>query len=121
MRNASLAGVLCVLVLGLAVPAAPAPEKADKPKDLIVGKWLPDGDKDKPIIEFTKDGKVTVSGTQGDKKFEAKGTYTFAKGKDNVVEVEIDKTKDTLTVTVTKDQLTTVDSKGKKETFKRVK
>jgi len=121
MRIAYLAGVLGLLALSL--PAAPAPDKADKPKDLIVGKWMPDKDKDNVTLEFAKDGKLVVKQGDGDKKVEISGTYKFVK--DDTMDVELDfmgkKMKETLTVTVAKDELTTVDSKGKKETFKRVK
>ena len=37
-------------------------KKAEKAKDLIVGKWAPtkEKDKDKGVLEFTKDGKVAI-------------------------------------------------------------
>jgi len=128
MRIANLAGVLSLLVLGLSLPAAPAPEKkADKPQDLILGKWRAEDAKTKEdvVIEFTKDGKVLVKKTTDDgKTAEVGGVYKFAA--DDKIDVEIDfgegqKKKETLTVKVTKDELTTTDSKDKKETFKRVK
>src|SRR5437660_224195 len=121
MRIAYRVGVLSLFALGLMLsPASAAEKKADKPKDLIVGKWAPNDEKtkDKVVIEFTKDGKVLVTATEDGKKMEIKGTYKFAT--DDKVDIEMDfmgeKKKETMTVKVTKDELTTTDSKDKKET-----
>jgi len=122
MRIVILVGVLSLLALGLTLSPACA---ADKAKDLIIGKWTPTEEKakDKFTLEFTKDGKIIIMADEGGKKVEVKGTYKFTA--DDKVDIEIEfmgqKKKDTLTVTVTKDELTTVDGDKKKDTFKRVK
>jgi uncharacterized protein (TIGR03066 family) len=127
MRSAYLTGVLGLFVLALSLSAAPAPEKKeDKPKDLILGKWSREDPKTKEtvVIEFTKDGKVLIKATAEGKKLEFGGVYTFAT--EDKIDVEINfgegqKKKETLTVKVTKDELTTTDARDKKETFNRVK
>jgi uncharacterized protein (TIGR03066 family) len=93
---------------------------ADKPKDLIVGKWEPVENKGQaPTIEFTKDGKLKISIAQ----MTIEGTYKFLD--DNNVEVEISfmgqTQKEKMKVECTKDEMTTTDSKNKAEKFKRVK
>jgi uncharacterized protein (TIGR03066 family) len=121
MRRATIVGLCFVLVLGLCVTSAQA---ADKASDLIVGKWEPKDTKQKGTVEFTKDNKVLLKIEGPDMKIiEVTGTYKFTG--DDKVEVELnfmgEKMKEELKVTVTKDELVTVDSKDKKETFKRVK
>jgi uncharacterized protein (TIGR03066 family) len=126
MRTAYLASGLSVLALALLLAPARAEEKkADKPQDLIVGKWVPakESDKEKGTVEFTKDGKVILKLMEGDKKIDINGTYKFIT--DDKVEVELDfmgeKKKETLKVKVTKDELTSVDEKDREEKFKRAK
>jgi uncharacterized protein (TIGR03066 family) len=128
MRRATIVGLCFVLVLGLSVTSAHA---ADKASDLIVGKWEPKDTKQKGTVEFIpKDAKNTTEGKvllkiedPAGKVIEVNGTYKFTG--DDKVEVELnfmgEKMKEELKVTVTKDELVTVDSKDKKETFKRVK
>jgi uncharacterized protein (TIGR03066 family) len=91
---------------------------------LIIGKWEPKDGKQKGTVEFTKDNKVLLKIEGPDMKvIEVTGTYKF--NGDEKVEVELnfmgEKMKEELKVTVTKDELTTIDSKDKKEIFKRVK
>jgi uncharacterized protein (TIGR03066 family) len=126
MRTAYLASVLSVLALAmLLAPARAKEKKADKPQDLIVGKWVPakESDKEKGTVEFTKDGKVILKLMEGDKKIDINGTYKFIT--DDKVEVELDfmgeKKKETLKIKVTKDELTSVDEKDREEKFKRAK
>jgi uncharacterized protein (TIGR03066 family) len=125
MRTAYLCGLCGLFALGLLLaPAYADDKKADETaKDLIVGKWMPTKEKDKATLEFTKDGKVTITETVGDKKMEVTGTYKFIA--DDKMEVELSiggKTqKETLKVKVTKDELTTTDSMDKTDTFKRAK
>jgi len=126
MRIAYRIGVLSLLALSLLLsPASAAEKKDEKAKDLIVGKWAPTDDKakDKVVLEFTKDGKIILTITDDGKKMEVKGTYKFTA--DDKMETEIEfmgeKKKETLTVTVTKDELTTIDEGKKKDIFKRVK
>ncbi len=126
MRNLYLTGGLSVLAVAvLLAPAWAEEKKADKPQDLIVGKWIPaqEKDKEKGTVEFTKEGKVLLKLMEGDKKFDINGTYKFTS--DDKMEVELDfmgeKKKETLKVKVTKDELTTVDEKDREEKFKRAK
>ncbi len=61
----------CALA-GLMVATAQADDKVDAKR--IIGKWEPSEKKEKLVIEFTKDGKVIMT---GDKKDETPtGTYT---------------------------------------------
>ena len=125
MRTAALPALLTLLTLALSLSAAPAPEKKDKPQDLIVGKWSREDPKtkEKIVIEFTKDGKVVIKGTPPDKgkDLEITGVYKFITDEKVEVELSGDKKKETLKVKVTKDELTTTDARDKPETFKRVK
>jgi uncharacterized protein (TIGR03066 family) len=125
MRGIRLATLASVALL-LAFTAAPL-LAADKPKDLIVGKWepkqLPEGVK--VTIEFTKDGKITVAGKAGDKEFKGSGTYKFVDDDTMETEMEImgmkDKSK-TKIVKISKEELITRDEgKKEEEKFKRVK
>jgi uncharacterized protein (TIGR03066 family) len=116
-----LVGTAC-LVLVVAAAAGAAEEAKDKPKDLIVGKWQPvKEDKHELILEFKKDGTLKVEAKKEGKAIDGKYRFT----KDDEMEVEMsfmgETRKDTLTVKVTREALTTKDSKGKEETFKKVK
>jgi uncharacterized protein (TIGR03066 family) len=96
---------------------------ADKPKDLILGKWEMSRDKQKISLEFAKDGILKVRLTNDDKNTDVEGKYKFVD--DDNMEVELvymgDTKKEKLKVVVTKEELTTTDGAGKKETFKRTK
>jgi len=114
IRTMLAVGVVLCIAVGTPLVAA------DKPKDLIVGKWEPTEKKDQtPVIEFTKDGKVKISIQQ----LKIEGTYKFLD--DNNMEVETtfmgQTKKEKMKVEVTKDELTTTDPKGEIEKFKRVK
>src|SRR5438270_904815 len=69
---------------GLCGPAAVADEKDDHGKK-IVGKWKVTATKtDAPVgmlVEFTKDGKLTLSATDQGKEHRAEGTYSVEKDK----------------------------------------
>ncbi len=117
MRVAAVLGAGLILCAGLVSIA----QAQDKPKDLIVGKWE-SGGADKGVIEFTKDGKlkITVRETSAD------GTYKFIDEKmEKMIEVTVSLGGQTLTekltIAVTKDELTTTDSKNMTEKFKRAK
>jgi len=125
-----MVGLCCVLLFGLSAVSAqekkapPEGTNNNKASELIVGKWEPKEGKQKGTVEFTKDNKVLLKiEDPAGKVIEVNGTYTF-KG-DDKIEVELtfmgEKMKEELKVTVTKDELVTVDSKDKKETFKKVK
>jgi uncharacterized protein (TIGR03066 family) len=96
---------------------------ADKPKDLILGKWEMSRDKHKVSLEFVKDNVLKVRLTTDDKNIDVEGKYTFVD--DDNIEVELvymgETKKEKLKVVVTKEELTTTDGAGKKETFKRTK
>ena len=116
----SLLVVTVVLVAGIGLPAV----AADKPKDVIVGKWEPVDDKsDSATIEFLKDGRLKITAILGTMKLSYDGTYKFVD--DNNIETEPTfqgkTTKDKLKVEVTKDTLTTTDSTGRADKLRRVK
>ena len=116
----------CAAVLALACGASVAGQaKVDAKK--LVGKWAPVPDKDKKekgpalTIEFTADGKVSMTVGAPGAEHRAEGTYKLAGDKLAVLlrvgEAEV---KDTLTVKkLTDTELTTEDSKGKSETLRR--
>jgi uncharacterized protein (TIGR03066 family) len=114
----------CALVLVLAVAAgAGADDKVDGKK--LIGKWEPkEAKKDmKMVIEFTKDGKLTVTADGGGKEFKVEGTYKLDGNKVamnlKLGEMEI---KDSFTITkLTDDELDGENKEGKKESFKKVK
>src|SRR5215831_3701748 len=118
-------GASLVLLLGLFVVVPLHAE--DKAKDLIVGKWEPA--KPPPgatvVIEFTKDGKVLMTGTSNKKDFKLEGKYKLAD--ETTMEITFEqngkvKTDKTKIVKLNKDELVTKDEKDKEEqTFKRVK
>jgi uncharacterized protein (TIGR03066 family) len=115
MRVVRIAALACfVLLLGTAVASAQA-----KPQDLIIGKWSSTDPKDPGILEFTKDGKLLISAGQ----IKIEGTYKF--NSDTEMEVALtfggETKKEKLKVKVTKDELTTTDSGGKEDKFKRAK
>jgi uncharacterized protein (TIGR03066 family) len=112
--------LLSLLALGLMLSPTWAAQKKDQAKELIVGKWKPDGKgKEKWTLAFTEDGQFIISGETDGKKVELKGTYKFTG--DDKIETDVDKKKETITVIVTKDDLTTLDSRKNSDTFKRVK
>jgi uncharacterized protein (TIGR03066 family) len=117
---------LVAMVLVLAFTAAPLAAQ-DKAKDLIVGKWepvkAPPGAK--IVIEFTKDGKVVMTGTANQKDIKLEGKYKFTDDKTMQISFEQGgkaKTDTTKIVKLTKDELVTKDENDKEEqSFKRVK
>lgn len=127
MRRIYLTG-LCLAVLGVlsAVAPATAQEKDQaKTKDLIVGKWtlVKSEQEIKGTLEFTKDGKVKISFTPPEgEAVSVEGTYKVTA--EDKIEVELEsmekKQTESLTVKVTKEELTTTDSRGQTVTFKRV-
>jgi uncharacterized protein (TIGR03066 family) len=125
MRIARLA-VLASLVV-LFTGSAALLHAEDKPKDLIVGKWEPTNAPKglKFVIEFSKDGKVAITGKAGEKEIKANGTYKFTD--DNTMQTEITfdgkkEAKKVKIIKVTKDELVTRDEGDKEdEKFKRIK
>ena len=118
----------CVAVLALACAATAAGQgKIDAKK--LVGKWEPVPDKDKKdklpgmLIEFTADGKVSMTVGGPGAEYKAEGTYKLEADKLAVkLKVGDKEVTDTLTIKkLTDDELTTEDSKGKAENLKRKK
>ena len=116
---------LAVLLMGSA--AFSADDKKDEKIDgkKLLGKWEPaEAKKDaKLVIEFAKDGKLTISGDGGGKDIKIDGTYKIDGNKISIaLTFGGQEQKETLTVTkLTDDEMSTQDSKGKKESLKRVK
>jgi uncharacterized protein (TIGR03066 family) len=122
MRVARLA-VMASLVVILAASLSPL-RAADKPKDLIVGKWKPTKEKDKDsVLDFQKDGKLKITLNA---ELSIDGSYKFLDDDTMEVELTFKGKTDTIKmkVKVTKDELiTTQDKNGKKkeDKFKRIK
>jgi len=123
-------GGAAVLALACGVSLAAGQAKVDGKK--LVGKWVPAPDKDKKdksdkqtamTIEFTADGKVSMTVGAAGAEYKAEGTYKLAADKLTVqLRVGDADVKDTLTVKkLTDDELTTEDSKGKVEALRRKK
>jgi uncharacterized protein (TIGR03066 family) len=113
-------GVLLVVAVGF------ADEKIDAKK--LIGKWQPTSTKENVIIEFTKDGKLSLSAPDPAGKTEkTEGTYKLDGNKLSVAVKFMDaEEKQDVTITkLTDDELETEftdkDGKVKKETLKRVK
>jgi uncharacterized protein (TIGR03066 family) len=116
----------CGLAVALAVAAgAAAQDKKDDKVDAkkLIGKWQPAEKKENVTIEFTKDGKLFVTADVAGKAEKLEGTYKLD-GNKLTVGLKVGGSDQTETMTVTKltdDELVTEDSKGKKETLKKVK
>ncbi|AMV23937.1 Lipocalin-like protein [Gemmata sp. SH-PL17] len=100
-----------------------ADDKIDSKK--LVGKWSTENKElgAKVVIDFAKDGKLTVTVTgKGEKEVQIKGTYKLTGDKLVMTMVGGDKEhKETLTVVeLDDDELVTKDSKGHKDTYERV-
>src|SRR5262249_30273703 len=121
MRSLSLA-VASLMVFATA-SLVTGEEKKDDNKTLLVGVWeLTKGESLPPgsTLEFTKDGKLklTVEPEKG-KKITIDGTYEVKGDSILVTMKEGDKEhKETLTIKLSKDELTTIDEKKKSDTFK---
>jgi uncharacterized protein (TIGR03066 family) len=111
---------IAVLAVVALLSAAGVVRAEDKPQQLILGRWEPVDGKDKAVVEFLKDGKLKISS----RDVTLEGSYKFID--DKTLEVKVvfggnEQAPSRLTVTVTKDELTTEEAgKGKKERFKRV-
>lgn len=111
------------LVVALTCGAAAAADKLDGKK--LVGKWEPVMPKkdEGMVMEFTKDGKLTVTGKMNDKEVTIQGTYELKDDKLSFalkfMDIEI---KETVTLTkLTDDEMEGKDKDGKVEGFKKVK
>jgi uncharacterized protein (TIGR03066 family) len=94
-------------------------------KKVIVGKWQPAEEKN-AVIEFTPDGKlhVKISDPPGkEKPHLIDGSYKWldASTVEATLTEEGESIVEKLTVSIDGDTMSTIDSKGKKEKFSRVK
>ena len=107
--------------------ASAADDKKDETIDLkkIVGKWEPsEGKKDfKVLAEFTDKGKLSLWITVMEKTDKIEGTYTVDGNKlDLTLSIGGKEQKEVLTILkLTDEEMATEDSRGMKETFKRIK
>lgn len=107
----------CALVLA-AYCGARAEDKIDAKK--LVGKWET---KDKDVIEFTKDGKMTLTAKSGDKELKYEGTYKVDGNKLSAT-IKVDDRERTQKRTIAKltdAELMTKGEEGEEETFVRIK
>jgi uncharacterized protein (TIGR03066 family) len=111
------------LVLMLACGTAFAEEKFDAKK--LVGKWEPTAPKkgDAMVMEFTKDGKVIVTGSLDGKEVKIEGTYKLDGEKLSFkLTFNTETVDESVTITkLTDDELEGKDKKGEVEAFKKVK
>jgi uncharacterized protein (TIGR03066 family) len=112
----------CALTLVLCCGVS-AEDKIDAKK--LVGKWEPKEKKEggSAVIEFTKDGKVTITLAAKGKEVKFDGTYKVDGNKVTTTMKFGDKERtDTQTITkLTDTELVSKDEKGKEETLLRVK
>ena len=124
MRALLGCGAAAILVFSA---ASAADDKKDEPIDLkkILGKWEPsEAKKDfKAMAEFADKGKLSLWITVMEKTDKIEGTYTVDGNKlDLTLSIGGKEQKETLTILkLTDEEMATEDSKGKKETFKRIK
>jgi uncharacterized protein (TIGR03066 family) len=123
----SLQWLAAGLIVGLVGAGARAEDKPDYAK-LIVGKWeaskvdegtLPPG----AIVEFTKDGKIKLTGKKGDAEMAFEGTYTVEKDTFTIaMKVGDQEHKQTITITKISDsEMATKNAEGKVVELKRKK
>lgn len=118
-------GLALVTVLGLVATtgATAGQDKIDGKK--LIGKWTPkdEAKAGKMVAEFTKDGKLIISGDLGGKELKIDGTYKLD-GNKLTMTLKIGDKEQSETVTITKltdDVMEGEDKGGKKEAFTRVK
>ncbi|MBY0457905.1 MAG: TIGR03066 family protein [Gemmataceae bacterium] len=116
---------LVVALFGGAGVAGAARQDAKIDGKKLVGKWEPAKPKagEKMVMEFTKDGKLIVTGDMGGKELKLEGTYKLDGNKlsfaINFMGTEI---KETVTITkLTDDEMEGEDKDKKAEAFKRIK
>jgi uncharacterized protein (TIGR03066 family) len=120
-------GCLAIGLVGSASGRAPAPAKEPSNKEKLVGTWAPAKAPEgapEATIEFTKDGKLTVTAKVGEKTITLEGTYKLDGDKLAVTMKGPDGKEKEETVTITKltdEVLVTKDGKGKEEEFKKKK
>ena len=102
-----------------------AEEKKDEKIDAkkLVGKWEPKEKGAAGVVEFTKDGKVTITATVDGKEMKFEGTYKVDGNKLSAT-LKADDKEQTQTRTITKltdTELVTKEDNGKETTLVRVK
>jgi len=116
------------LVLALACGVTLADDKKDGKIDAkkLVGKWEPKDAAKKDtgfVIEFTKDGKVSLTSKAKDKDFKADGTYKLD-GDKLTLDLKFGGDSKSMTRTITKltdTELASKDEGGKEDTLVRIK
>lgn len=123
MRGLMWMGIAMAGLLSFTAGGSAADEKIDAKK--LVGKWEPKEQKDvKTVMEFTRDGKLTVYAASGDMEFSVTGTWEL---KDSTLTILLkageNEIKDKISISkLTDDELIgESETKKQKETFKRVK
>jgi uncharacterized protein (TIGR03066 family) len=122
----SVLSLTILLVLGASLNAADDRKDDKDYAKKIVGKWKAAKDRHNTVVEFAKDGTLTISATDKDKKPEvvATGKYSFEADK-LVVDVKFKDGKEkrtTLTIVkLTDESLITSEREGKPDEFTREK
>lgn len=113
----------CVVILALAVTATGQDKKIDG--KLLIGKWVPKEEKKglSMTLEFKKEGKLAFAVDFMGKTETIDGTYKLDGDKlEVVIKFLGEEKKDTLTIKkLSETELETTDSKGKTDTFTKVK
>ncbi len=121
--RAVLAGMVVAVLTVAAGGVAGARDEKTIDAKLLVGKWTPK-DKDKDfVVEFTKDGKVSVAAKAGDKDLKFEGTYKLDGNKLRLkMKIGDDEKDQSRTITkLTRTELVSRDEeKGKEDTLLRV-
>jgi uncharacterized protein (TIGR03066 family) len=121
----TILGLALVAVMGLVAGGGAGADDKDTKIDgkKLIGKWTPKEGKEKFVVEFTKDGKMTFTGG-GDKELKLDGTYKLD-GNKLVMTMKFGDKEEKMTRTITKltdTELTSKDDKdGKEDTLVRVK
>ena len=122
--RAVMAGLATMAVVVLAGGAVVGQDGAKIDGKLLVGKWTPDedGKKGKMFIEMTKDGKLVISVSFGDKELKIDGTYKLDGNKllTKMSFMGEEKSETMVVNKLTEKELVTTDEKGKKDTLVRV-
>jgi uncharacterized protein (TIGR03066 family) len=110
----------CMLVLLVACSLTAADDKIDA--KLLVGKWSPKNKKE-VVVEFAKDGKLTVTVGGDGKELKLEGTYKVDGNKlETAVKFGDDEKKRTITVSkLTETELVGKDEDGKEDTLVKIK
>jgi uncharacterized protein (TIGR03066 family) len=117
----AMLGCAVALVLCFGASAEDKKDAIDAKK--LVGKWEPKEKGAAGVVEFTKDGKVTITANVDGKESKFEGTYKIDGNKLSATVKAGDK-EQTQTRTITKltdTELVTTDDKGKERQYARIK